>query len=297
MTYEYIAQRYGLTFHVGDRVFHRTTNRFGWVTRSKSDLHYVRVRFDGSNVLSFVHPMELNVLEKEDGDAPRPKKAFLAQGPDDDYGIDVIWAWSNIEARRIWADWKNEGELGGITCRRVPKFDKHEATGVPVGEMIALGCWTETDCHHVLGGEDDLQGPHIGVWGGTIYCNEDCKSKAIARRNREDRAAASMADEMMAWARARVGNLPMRIRHQYAEDYDGTPTVRDVSIAIDWDGGRYGDPWVRLAWPDPVVPFESGLSRVGQYVSPSRYMGPPWLAFMVANGDRDAFEKYIADRT
>lgn len=60
MAYNYIKQRYGLTFEVGDRVRHTITKMPGTVRReNKSASHYVQVRFDGRRTVNSCHPQEL----------------------------------------------------------------------------------------------------------------------------------------------------------------------------------------------------------------------------------------------
>ena len=59
--YPYIAQRYGLTFKVGQRVFNTVTGTTGIVEPMASHEHYVCVRRDDFDVVRYWHPEETEI--------------------------------------------------------------------------------------------------------------------------------------------------------------------------------------------------------------------------------------------
>ena len=66
-------------------------------------------------------------------------KAFAVTEECDNNGS-IMFAATNIEARRRGADRYNDGELRGISCRRAPWADRFAESGkVPAKVMIAHG--------------------------------------------------------------------------------------------------------------------------------------------------------------
>ena len=64
--YQYVRRTYGVNPGIGQRVQHTVTRKFGTITReSKSQGHYVQVRFDGQGFASRCHPTELDYCQKE----------------------------------------------------------------------------------------------------------------------------------------------------------------------------------------------------------------------------------------
>ncbi len=62
MTYEYVKRTYGVNPIPGNRVRHQITNREGVICRSRSQEHYVKVRFDGQKHPMPCYPTELDYL-------------------------------------------------------------------------------------------------------------------------------------------------------------------------------------------------------------------------------------------
>jgi len=61
--YDYIAQHYGIRFSVGDRIrFTEGQPRDGVVIRSRSNLHYVKVKFDDGSS-GYCHPKSIAITE------------------------------------------------------------------------------------------------------------------------------------------------------------------------------------------------------------------------------------------
>lgn len=62
--YDYVRRTYGVDPQVGKRVLHTVIHKRGSIVReSKSQAHYVMVKFDGNNFASPCHPTELKYDE------------------------------------------------------------------------------------------------------------------------------------------------------------------------------------------------------------------------------------------
>lgn len=63
-SYDYVRRAYGVDPRVGARVQHTETGNHGEIVReSKSQAHYVMVKFDGRNFASPCHPTALKYAE------------------------------------------------------------------------------------------------------------------------------------------------------------------------------------------------------------------------------------------
>ena len=72
MTYDYVRRTYGVDPVIGERVRHQVTKREGRIAReSRSQGHYVMVRFDGRPFTLPCHPTELDYLGSETPDHAR----------------------------------------------------------------------------------------------------------------------------------------------------------------------------------------------------------------------------------
>jgi len=87
-------------------------------------------------------------------------KAFLVSAPDGENSA-IIFAGSNIEARKWGAHEWNGGELGGMRCSRVHGFDRFVGIDIPASEMIRMGWWFE--CSNCGGRIDDDDSEERGV--------------------------------------------------------------------------------------------------------------------------------------
>jgi len=65
--YDYIFRYYGVRPVIGGRVEHTVTHEFGTILKEGgSNLHYVRVQFDGYADTSYCHPTELDYLAPDE---------------------------------------------------------------------------------------------------------------------------------------------------------------------------------------------------------------------------------------
>lgn len=71
-------------------------------------------------------------------------KAYIVTEPEENIG-GVIYATSDIEARRRGADEYSDGELGGMSCRRAPELDDKRGDKRAITlHLLAMGWWFES---------------------------------------------------------------------------------------------------------------------------------------------------------
>lgn len=87
----------------------------------------------------------------------KPLKAYAVLEDCENTG-GIIWAKSNVEARRLGASAFHDGEFSGLTCRRAPWADKYfEMRSVPYLVMIENGWWFScVHCEQII--NSDLEG-------------------------------------------------------------------------------------------------------------------------------------------
>lgn len=205
----------------------------------------------------------------------------------------VVFATSNVEARRFGANEFNEGEFSGLTVRRAPNWDKYQDTGVPISEMICDG-WN-FECHGCGSRLTDdwfyEQGmtptQAVGVSGGSVYCCWQCEAE-----DRADRAARKAYGETF------LGIIRDRLRKRFGEvsfpqgtfrqhvlvrQQQGQFLVQHATVAFEFPGMEIGPAHARYDQQD-----------VGFTYHGSERQGPPQLLVLCCNGDREAFETFAA---
>ena len=80
-----------------------------------------------------------------DAEAAKPLLAYAVTEDFEGMG-GIVFARSNIEARKWGAREYNDGELGGMTCKRVPWADRYASErDIPISAMVDVG-W-HFECH------------------------------------------------------------------------------------------------------------------------------------------------------
>lgn len=210
-------------------------------------------------------------------------KAFIVTEPEENIG-GVVFATSAIAARRAGASEWNDGELGGMSCRRAAWADKYaDSRIVPAADMIAEGWWFECNCGHRIN-LDNLEErglPLSGVIGSQnsmIFCEKACQDFYLARKARLDAAGATaiaMLEEIVL-KRFPDADLSASGNHVYCTEHDdGAIIYEQVIVKFGFPGMRIGAAEIRLQ------------REYGCY-------GPVRPQIYCCGGDRDAFEAWAA---
>ena len=115
-------------------------------------------------------------------------KALLAYSVmEEDEGTgDIVFAHSDIEARRRGANEFADGEIGGVTCRRAQWADEFAPGPVPFSAKFEQGWWVEcSGCGVTIQeGGYDSKGDEIDFEivevGDAVYCTPACRERRLA---------------------------------------------------------------------------------------------------------------------
>lgn len=215
-------------------------------------------------------------------------KAFSVQETDECTGA-IVFANSNIEARKWGAHEYNDGELGGLSCRRVPWADRYQDKGIPAREMIAHGWWFECgQCGHTIN-EDWLCDNHlpidgvIGTQHSNVFCGKRCAKRFYSLERRRKAQERIAIDELKTVVRKRFGDV----------EFDDTPArfhghhARVVSSEHGWIRS-----YVFVDFKFPGMKIGPASCRVDvDHVGWCRF-GPPKIEYLCCSGDREAFEAW-----
>jgi hypothetical protein len=212
-------------------------------------------------------------------------KAFMYQETDEWTG-GIVFAGSNIEARRIGANLLDRDGIGGMSVHRRADLDRYESEGVPARVLVADGWWFECSGCGMRVDEDNLidEGMStagvVGVEGGRVYCCHTCQRDDLARRAAKKAFGEAYLDMMRDIVRRRFPGIDHRFEdhrhHYYVDRCGGEMCVRDATVEFSFPGGQYS---VSLR-----------MRHAGQYGKP--LIGPVRPEFFGSNGDREAFEAF-----
>lgn len=207
----------------------------------------------------------------------------MVSAPDGEQAA-IIFADSNIQARKWGASEWNDGELGGMSCNRLPAFDRFEKTGVPASEMVEIGWWFECSS---CGGRIDLDDTEdrgvvaadvVGTQHGAVYCNEACRDEHKSRVAREKVAGDAFLEMLRARVRRRFGDVEFTTgafrEHMFAQEVDGKVVIKDACIAFNFPGQK--------------------IAPASVHYQPGYKIGPVALETRCCAGDKEAFEAFAA---
>ena len=162
----------------------------------------------------------------------------------------VIFAKSDIEARRRGADAFHEGELSGLHVTRAKHLDRYEGKGVPASVMIDAGwnfecsyCGASLNSDEIYdrgASPDDV----VGVESGHVFCDANCASSYV-EDNRKKRATGNkFLSRMRARVRSRFGNVefvPGRWhQHVYVVDAGAKLRTEQARVSFNFPGQVHG---------------------------------------------------------
>lgn len=212
-------------------------------------------------------------------------RAFIVSEPYGDHSA-IVFAKSNIEARKWGASEWNDGELGGLICHRCPGFDKFSETGVPASKMIEMGWWFECyNCGCKIDADDyDKRGIKlddvIGTQHSSVYCNAQCRDDHYARKSREKTVGDEFLEMMRHRVIARFGSVDFVTgafhEHMFAQEVEGVVIIQGAFVSFNFPGQKIG--------PASV------------HYDPGYGIGPQRIEPRCCFGDKQAFEEW-ADKS
>lgn len=235
-------------------------------------------------------------------------KAFTVNEPME-YTGGIVFAKSNIVARRLGANEYNDGEITGMSVRRAPWADSYLGQPIPASLLIAHGWHFECSGCGIrivddlynwqdrCGVDDTLRDmlaiarryrkwssdSVIGTQRSAVFCDQQCKDAHDAYRAeckaKEARAIeAFKAKILRRFPDAELIYDPDMLRpHAYATTHAGRIVVRQVVVEFTLPGLQYGP--ASLRW---------------EHKTRSQYRRPEKPYYSCCNGDREAFEAYAA---
>ena len=209
-------------------------------------------------------------------------KAYSVLETDENTG-GIVFAKSNVEARRIGANLFNNGEFGGLSVARRPDLDAYEPTGVPAAVLVedgwhfeCFGCGMRIETSNLE--EMGRNAEHVvGFEGRPIYCCHACRASARAMVAGAKAFGEAFCDMLESMVRARFPKIDPCFgehpRHHYVEA--AYPfSVADASVKFSFPGMKIG--------PASLI-----YRHVGKYGA--RIIGPVRPEFVCCTGDVEAF--------
>lgn len=215
----------------------------------------------------------------------KPMLAYAVLENDERTG-GIIYATSNIAARRQGANEYGDGELSYVTCNRAPWADEYYGKALPVSVMVDNG-W-HFECSHCGGRIDEdmvwekqIQTDDIiGHQFSLCYCDARCEAgDALDKANREH-VERRWVRRFMRIVRARFPEAKPIKKGAYASRQGNHYAIQEVSVEFEFPGQQFGP--ATLSW-----------QRRRNWRSPyDRQRSKP--RYTCCNGDREAFEAYAA---
>jgi len=215
---------------------------------------------------------------------PKPLMAFAVTEPDEGIG-GVVFASSDIVARRVGANRYNDGELSGMRVRRASWADRFAPGPVPFTALFDQGWWQ--DCQgcgvRIEDGACDDAGNYrvfkpVETAQG-VFCRPSCHSRhqahERARQRAEQRAIAQLQDHV----RSRLGEVVFEERqHAYVSRLGRHWQAEQVVVRFSFPGATLGPASCRFEWKN------------------GKPYGPLQPQFFCPAGDKAAFEAFVAER-
>ncbi len=226
------------------------------------------------------------------------KRAYSVTDPDPyDPGSCIVFANTDIEARKRGADLLNLDEIGGLKCQREPWADQYEAENkVPASEMLAHG-WALTccGCEQVMedGGYvtrygDDGEETEIDINPtGTqhcCFCTPECEAREREYRSRMKRGERRFWDALAREAQRKFPGITIdderggkwsNHHHRYFGHHSKSGRCRALCfvVAFTFPGSKYGGKYRY------DLDYEATKGR---------------RSLFIANGDKDAWAAFQA---
>lgn len=208
----------------------------------------------------------------------------------DEWTGGIVFAKSNIEARRIGANLLNMDEIGGMQVNRRKDLDRFEATGVPASLLVSQGwrfechgCGLRLDDYSLEDARLPVSGV-VGVESGRIYCCHTCRMEARADDAAREAFGAAFLDMLKDVVRARFPGIEHHFgehrQHVFVPHRMRPLVVVQARVSFAFPGMKIG-------------PATMEYHHCGQHGS--HLIGPVRPVFYCCNGDREAFEAFVAE--
>jgi hypothetical protein len=197
----------------------------------------------------------------------------------------VVFAETNLAARKIASYEWNDGELGGLSVRRAPDLDKYYGKGVPAWDLIVNHGWRWDGCsccgqpldYDNL--EDAGKDPTkvFGYDGGMVFCDQSCKDEYARCKEEKDRAGKAFMSAMIDRLKKRFGDIEIERTHHFTTMRDGHCTTEQAIVEFDFPGRKYG---------------YAALRYSNDNYRPCEKLMPCSINLLCSNGDVDAFDAW-----
>lgn len=240
---------------------------------------------------------------------------------DDDH--EIYFFKTNIEARKLYSQNHCDGEMSGISVTRMPWADKYSSTGIiPKSELVDAGwrvdCW---GCSRTISeGEFDEVGYYIedleksGLSkqeymdknkicesnlnpynmidrNNAIYCNQECMDYSDKKKELET----LIGNQAYKWMKFNLlKKVPEAIIKPYSTNFNSGFHCYVMVSGISGSDYSFKIKECSLQFRTEVTKYNLSFEIRGENGKDPDYLDPPQL--MVANGDKDVFEKWISDK-
>jgi hypothetical protein len=202
----------------------------------------------------------------------------------------VVFAETNLAARKIASYEWNDGELGGLSVRRAPNLDKYYGKGVPAWDLIVNHGWRWEGCCNC--GQsldyDDLEDVGkdptkvVGYDGCLVFCDQKCKDEYTKDEQEKDATGNAFLSAMIDRLKKRFGDIEIARTHHFTTKRDGYCTTEQAIVDFDFPGRKY----MHASWR-----YSNDNYR------PCEKLMPCSIRLTCSNGDIDTFEDWARSIT
>lgn len=203
----------------------------------------------------------------------------------DEFTGGIIFAKSNIAARKIGARVFNHDDMSGLQVKRRKDLDQYEGQGVPASLLVSQGWYFECHgCGMTINSDNmDEEGLPVrgivGSEGGPIYCCHACRMDSRSKESARDAFGQAFLDMLRDIVMQRLPDIDHRFEEQTHHVYvsEAAPwAVVQARVSFSFAGMSHGPASLRYDHSGP-----NGQSLIG----------PVRPEFYCCNGDKEAFEK------
>ena len=201
----------------------------------------------------------------------------------------IIFAQTNLEARKSASNIWGDGELAGWNVHRAPGLDKYHAKGVPTWVLIADGWNFECNGCGMRMDETSLEDEGLSVEGvvgkenGWSFCSHQCRTEYKSRRAAADAFGEAFLDMMKDRLRDRFHGQDLCFgdhqHHVYVPMWNEPLAVDQAWVSFSYPGAKYGAAHLK---------YEKNGERNEDQISCGRWF------YSVPNGDVPAYEEWAA---
>lgn len=220
----------------------------------------------------------------------KPLLAYAVLEKGEDTG-GIIFARSNIEARKRGSCEWSDGDISSVSCRRAHWADAYATVGV-IEATAAVeqgwhfechGCGMSIDSYSIEDQGMDVQGI-IGAMDSWIFCCIECKDRSDKIEAQKKAFGASFLDELRRMITRRFGDVEICgasddafFPHVYVIEQDGAFSIGQANVHFHFPGQKLAPATIKYEWP---------------YSSRWDGIGPQRPYFTCCHGDVEAFQAF-----